>query len=147
MATAYLDRAKLESLIGVLEVASAESASSADIAAVIESQCAMVDAYVSAQIALPPSATAIAQVAPIVADLVYCALYASGGSPELAARKNAALKQLRDISAKPPVMLLHIAPVLDDPLTPDTDESGTGAACGSAPRLTGWGRLVNDSCW
>ena len=42
MDTAYLDRARLEALIGVLEVASAAAASSADVDAVIASQCAMV---------------------------------------------------------------------------------------------------------
>jgi len=51
------------------------------------------------------------------------------------------MRQLHDISMKPPEMLLHVEPVADDPATPGTDESETEAPCGAAPRLTGWGQL------
>lgn len=37
------------------------------------------------------------------------------------------MRQLRGISMKPPEMLLHVELVADDPATPDTDESATGA--------------------
>lgn len=133
MATAYLDRAKLDGLIGADVVTAAEQATTASIDAVIAAQCALADGYVAAQVALPPSAVAIEQVAPTVAELVYCALYVNSGSQELTARRAAAIKSLQDIAKG--LFKLHTDPVADDPATAE-DESATGAACGAAPRQT-----------
>lgn len=141
MPTPYLQsRADLEALLGTAVVASALSAGDADIERVIAGQCAVADGYVAAQISLPPSAIAQAQVAPIVADLVYCVLYADSGSETLVARKAAALRQLAAIASKPPLFVLHQAPPVDDPATP-CDESDTGAAFGAAPRQASWRQL------
>lgn len=138
MATAYIDRTKLDALLGADTVARAEADTSANIDAVIASQCAFADGYVSKQVALPPSAQAIEQVAPIVADLVYCALYANAGGESIAKRKADAIKTLRDIAEG--VLVLHVVAVADDPNTPE-DESDTGAAAGSAPRLASRAQL------
>jgi hypothetical protein len=133
MATPYLDSAKLDAILGSKVMADGLEATFADVDAVIAAQCALADGYVAAQVALPPSATAIEQVAPTVAELVYCALYVHGGSPELATRRAAAIKSLQDIAKG--LFLLHRDPVPDNPATVE-DESATGSACGSAPRQT-----------
>lgn len=148
MPTPYLDRAKLNALIGEATVTRAEADNQLDINAVIESNCALADGFVAAQVALPPSLTAQAQVAPLVAELVYCALMMMSGSEKVIERRTAVMRQLRGISMKPPEMLLHVEAVADNPATPELDESGTGAACGSAPRLTGWSQLRGErDCW
>lgn len=137
MATTYLDRAKLEAVFGTKLLDAALKQTTADLEAVIASQCALADGYVAAQVGLPPSATAIEQVAPIVADLVYAALYVQSGGEAQAARRVAAMKALQDIAKG--VVVLHREPVADNPATVE-DESATGAACGSAPRqATKWG--------
>ena len=74
MPTPCLDRPKLNALIGEATVTRAEADNQLDINAVIEASCALVDSFAAAQVALPPSLTAQAQVAPLVAELVYCAL-------------------------------------------------------------------------
>lgn len=146
MPTPYLTRASLEALLGADTVARAESDTSASIDAVISSQCAFADGYVSKQVSLPPHATAVEQVAPIVADLVYCALYAMAGGDAVAKRKADAIKTLRDIAEG--TMVLFSEAVADNPDTPE-DESAGGAACGSAPRLTSRTALQGsvDASW
>lgn len=136
MATPYIDRAGIEALLGVDAVAKAESDAGLNVAEVIEAQCAVADGYVAAQVALPPSAQAQAQVAPLVAELVYAALWAYSGAPNAETRRDAALRQLRDIASSPPKLLLHVEPMVDDPATED-DESGTGSASSAEPRKTG----------
>jgi hypothetical protein len=85
LVTPYIpDRIELEAYLGVGVVAAAVDAGGADIARVIAGQCAVADGFVAAQVTLPPSPTAQAQVAPIVADLVYCVFYADSDSAQAA---------------------------------------------------------------
>lgn len=132
MPTPYINLAKLTDLLGPATLAEIAANSTARIEAVIDSQCAVADGYVSAQVSLPPTAQAIEQVAPIVSELVYCILYANDRSDAVEARRKAALQQLKDIASG--LVRLHVEPVVDDPSTPE-DESATGAAAGSAGRL------------
>lgn len=131
MPTPYLTRATLADLLGAAVLATAEADTTANIDAVIAAQCSLADGYVGAQVALPPSPQAQAQVAPVVAELVYCALYAGAGSDAINARHKLAMQQLKDIAQG--LVRLHVEPVQDDPATAD-DESATGAAAGSAGR-------------
>ena len=147
MPTPYLTKATLASLLGPAVLATAEADTTANIDAVIAAQCALADGYVAAQVSLPPSALAQAQVAPVVAELVYCALYAASGSEALNARHKLAMAQLKDIAQG--LVRLHVEPVLDDPATAD-DESATGAAAGSAGRWASRSQLsggVSDAAW
>lgn len=132
MPTAYLNRQKLDQLLGARTVADAIAQSEADIDSVIAAVSAIADGYVSGQLVLPLSPTAIEQVAPLVAELVYCALYSADGSETTAKRKAEAMKALRDISSG--TFRLHSEPLPDDPATPE-NESLSGAACGAGPRL------------
>lgn len=142
MPTPYLTRASLEQLIGSAEIAAAESATSASIDAVLSSQCAIADGYVSKQTALPPTPAAIEQVAPIVADLVYTALYANAGGEAISKRRAEALKTLRDIAEGTLVLVVTPAgPV---------EEGTSGAAFGSTPRLASRSQLsegFGDAGW
>lgn len=133
MATPYLDRARLDALLGAGVVSVAEADAGANVDAVIAAMCAMADGYVGKQVALPPSAQAIEQVAPLVAELVYAALYASGGGETAIKRRSEALKALRDIAAG--TLALHVEPVADDPNTDEDESAAGGAAFGSAKRL------------
>ena len=133
MTTEYLTRAALEQLLGAPTVVNALAASDADLAAVIAAQSAIADGYVARQTPLPLHASAIAQVAPVVAELVYCALYAQDASDTTAKRRSEAMKTLRDIAEG--TLTLFTPPVADDPATAE-DESYSGAAFGSAPRMT-----------
>lgn len=130
MATPYLDRAGLEALLGTGTVERIASDTDANIDAVIQAQCAVADGYVASQVTLPPNPLAMAQVAPIVAELVYCALYIGSGL-DVSPRRTAALKQLQDIAVKPPRMVLFCPALVDDPATA-ADESNTGADSGSS---------------
>ncbi len=137
MATSYItDRDHLASLLGAKTLEAAERALALeDIGPVIASQNALADGYVQAQLSLPVSAEAQAQVAPIVAELVFTALYVNSTNEQITKRRDAALRTLRDIAAGT-LKLAAPAPV-DNPDTPE-DES-TGIASGSASRqLTSW---------
>lgn len=147
MPTPYLTRETLADLLGATVLANAEAATTANIEAVIVAQCALADGYVSAQVSLPPSAQAQAQVAPIVAELVHCALYAGSGGEVNITRRKFAMQQLKDIASGQ--VRLHVEPVADDPDTLE-DESATGAAAGSAGRWASRSQLsggVSDAGW
>lgn len=135
MPTAYLrDRDHLVSLIGAGSLQQATRALGLeDIEPVIDSQNALADGYVSAQVQLPPSAQAIEQVAPLVAELVYTALFLGNANEQVTKRREQALKALRDVATG--TVRLHVEPVVDDPATPQ-DESNTVADFGAAPRQT-----------
>lgn len=136
MATQYLTRAGLEALVGVKILQTAEQQLQANVDAVIVAACAIADGYVRKQVALPPTAQAIEQVAPVVAELVLTSLYLSSSNPEMSKRREAAMKALRDIGAG--LTTLHFEPGADDPSTPEDESSGSGAAFGAAPRRSGW---------
>lgn len=142
MATAYLDRAALADLVGSTSLENAELELGANVEAVIAAACATADGYVSKQVAMPPTPEAIAQVAPLVAELVFTALKANSSNAELTKRREIAMRTLRDIGNG--AFALHTAPVVDDPATPDDESKPRGPACGSAPRrmtrteLLGW---------
>lgn len=137
MATQYLTRAKLEALLGVKTITTAEQQMQANVQAVIDACSAEADGYVSKQVPLPLTATATEQVSPIVADLVLARLYANSQNELIQKRGDAAVKRLRDIADG--LFVLHQDAPADDPNTPE-DESALGSAsCGSAARvLTGW---------
>lgn len=71
MPTPYLDRLKLNALLGEATVTRAEADNQLDINAVIEASCALADAFVAAQVALPPSLTAQALVNRLCLSLTF----------------------------------------------------------------------------
>jgi len=58
MPTPYLDRPQLNALLGETTVSRVQADTGLDISAVIESSCALADAFVASQVALPPPLTA-----------------------------------------------------------------------------------------
>lgn len=147
--TPYLDRAGLDALLGTLTVAKAAAAMASDVDAMLISVCAMADGYVIRQLGtLPPAPAALAQVAPLVAEIVLSKLYAGTPNELIAKRGEAAMRALRDIAAGH--FQLYRVAVADDPDTPDVDESLIGdAACGSGKRvLSDWGTAADrEACW
>lgn len=147
MATPYiLNRAHLEQFLGSALVAKAvQQLDLPDLQPVIDGQNALADGYVASQVSLPPSATAQAQVAPLVAELVLTACYVNNASEHQQARREAAFKTLREIASG--TLKLHVEPVVDNPATPE-DESLVGtAAFGASKRLTKWDEPVGPSDW
>jgi phage gp36-like protein len=131
MSTQYVTRAQLEAVLGVSTVNQAEEGAGLSVEAVISSQCALADAYVSKQVSLPPSAAAIEQVSPIVIEMVYVTLYASSGSEAIQKRRETAMQLLRDIGSGKCELFRDITP--DNPDTPE--DEGAEAAFGSNKRL------------
>lgn len=143
MATPYItNRAHLEQVLGTAIVAQAvQVLGLADVQPVIDAQNALADGYVGKQVPLPPTAEAAAQVAPVVAELVLCALYVNNPSEVWQRRRDNAMRTLRDISTG--AFKLHVPPVVDNPATPEDESSA--AACGSSSRLIA-GVLRYRSC-
>lgn len=148
MPTPYIpDRAALELILGVKTVEAAARTLDADIGVIIAGACSTADGYVLQQLGeLPPSNVAIAQVAPLVAELVLSRLYAGSPNELMAKRGEAAMRGLRDIANG--IVRLHRDPVEDDPNTPE-DESALGAAAaGSGSRvLSNWGATYDCEAW
>lgn len=139
MPTSYIDRAKLTDLVGAKALQTAEQTLGANLDAVISAACATADGYVRKQVALPPTPEALEQVAPLVAELVYTALYANSTNPELTKRREAAMRALRDIASG--ALVLHTSPPVDDPSTPEDESAGSGPAFGASPRRMGRSQL------
>ena len=139
MPTPYIDRAGLEQLLGVETIAKAEKTLAANVPAVIAGACATADGYVLQQLGqLPPSATAVEQVAPLVAELALSRLYAGSPNELIAKRGEAAMKALRDIASG--AFRLHRDPVANDPATVEDETLVGESAAGSGPRtLSDWG--------
>ena len=139
MPTPYIDRAKLADLVGSKSLQTAEQQLGANIEAVISAACATADGYVRKQVALPPTPEAISQVAPLVAELVFTALYANSTNAELTKRREAAMRALRDIASG--ALVLHTPQPVDDPATPEDESAGSGPAFGASPRRMGRSQL------
>lgn len=140
MPTPYIpDRAALELILGVKTVEAAARTLDADIGVIIAGACSTADGYVLQQLGeLPPSNVAIAQVAPLVAELVLSRLYAGSPNELMAKRGEAAMRGLRDIANG--IVRLHRDPVEDDPNTPENESTLGDAAAGSGSRvLSNWG--------
>lgn len=133
MPTPYINRASLSALVGANVLERAEADTAADVDAVIAAVCAVADGYVASQVALPPSDLARAQVAPIVAELVICTLFANDQSDHTAKRRDSALKQLREIADS--TVKLHVNAPVDDPATPEDERLSGASAFGGSPRV------------
>lgn len=132
MATAYLTRASLIDLIGESTLSKAQVQLGSNVDAVIAATCAYVDGYVLPKVSGSLTPEAIAQVAPIVAELVFATLNANSPNPEITKRKDAAMRSLRDIAKGD--FVLHSLPKVDDPATPGDESDEGGPACGSERR-------------
>ncbi|GJI97035.1 hypothetical protein RugamoR57_37530 [Duganella caerulea] len=141
---AYLTIPQLEALYGAPQIANATAQTEAVLQDVIDAASAYVDGKVRsgyAQLGYSNAWTAdvplqtLAILARPTAALVMQQLYGSGVSQEQAAAAAQAERTLDGI-AQGKTTLPPLPAVVDDPSTPD-DESDTGAACGSAPRLLG----------
>ncbi|WP_312587234.1 phage protein Gp36 family protein [Comamonas terrigena] len=130
MPTQYVTQAQLEALFGPHFVAQAlQEGMTLD--TVFESIHSEVDAYVSKQVQMPPTAEAVAQVRPAAAKLIAHQLYIQTPSEALTASAQDARRFLESVASGK--VLLHTAPaVCEDPATCKT---GFRFAFSSAPRV------------
>lgn len=144
MTTQFLTPAQLDAIYGASQVANAHSQTDAEVQSIIDAVNANVDGRARsgyAQAGYPNAWSAEIPVAAIsmlrkpAAALAFQLLYGQS-SPEALVTAAAQAERYLDAVAQGKVLLPPLPAIVDDPETPE-DESATGAAFGSAPRLMG----------
>lgn len=144
MTTIFLTPAQLDAIYGAGQVADATIQTDAEVQSVIDAVNDTVDGrarsgyaqsgYPNAWTADLPDA-AVSMLRKPAAALAFQLLYGQA-SPESIVTAAAQAERHLDAIAQGKVLLPPLPEVVDDPTTPE-DESATGAAFGSAPRLMG----------